>query len=214
VVPCTRACRDWLDAQAAKSSAAEVVEAEGPKKKKQRRRPVIQFQEGATAQESVESMLASKNLKSRVNEDMLNQFFECASQLVRAPRTVRVANFKQSIAASSTILCAVAGPLIGSVRAQSSLKRMMLSRLSNRRQWRSTSGKNRNSSLINRTCALTSTRLRCCASKRRRRRYRGCSTSRLERQRNERRDRLGWGGCHSCGNLYLEGGHALRGGYD
>lgn len=78
LVNSTRICRDWLEAQEVKkNAAAAMAEEDAPKKKKKPRKPTIQFKQGATAQESVERMFESKNLKSRVNTEMLKQFFEC-----------------------------------------------------------------------------------------------------------------------------------------
>jgi hypothetical protein len=70
-------CRDWLEAQEAKkTAAAAVAEEEAPRRRKKYKKPAVQFKQGATAQESVERMFESKNLKSRVNQEMLKQFFE------------------------------------------------------------------------------------------------------------------------------------------
>lgn len=78
-------CRDWLEAQEAKkTAAAAVADDDAPKRKKKPKKPTIQFAQGATAQESVERMFESKNLKSRVNQEMLKQFFEYAPSAPRA----------------------------------------------------------------------------------------------------------------------------------
>lgn len=63
-----------------KAAAAVVAEDDAPKKRKKAKKPTIQFKQGATAQESVERMLESKNLKSRVNQEMLEEFFKYGPQ--------------------------------------------------------------------------------------------------------------------------------------
>ena len=64
------------------AAAAAVEEEDAPKKRKKPKKPIIQFKQGATAQESVERMFESKNLKSRVNQEMLKQFFEYAPRVL------------------------------------------------------------------------------------------------------------------------------------
>lgn len=59
------------------ASAAELASNPQLPTKKTRKRPVIQFQQGATAQESVERMLQSKHLDGQMNQDIVNGLFEC-----------------------------------------------------------------------------------------------------------------------------------------
>lgn len=75
-------CREYLEMQAEKeAAAAELAAQPQPPTKKTRKRPVIQFQQGATAQESVERMLQSKHLDGQMNQDIVNGLFECVQRL-------------------------------------------------------------------------------------------------------------------------------------
>lgn len=69
-----------MEIKAAKDAAAAASEEDpqASKKKKARKKPIIQFQQGATAQESVERMLQSKNLDDRLNRQQLTELFACA----------------------------------------------------------------------------------------------------------------------------------------